>query len=68
MGLIIPGFVPSTLHEIVEYTPSLTEWMVSAGIYAAGAMVLIVLLKTTLPVFTGEVSVARRSFTSLPPR
>ena len=67
MGLIIPGFVPSTLYEIVEYTPSLTEWMVSAGIYAAGAMVLIVLLKTTLPVFTGEVSVARRSLTSLAP-
>ena len=67
MGLIIPGFVPSTLHEIVEYTPSLTEWKVSAGIFAAGSMVLIVLLKTTLPVFTGEVSVARRSLTSFPP-
>jgi molybdopterin-containing oxidoreductase family membrane subunit len=61
MGLIIPGFVPSTLHEIVEYAPSLTEWKISAGIYAAGLMVLLVLLKTTLPVFTGDVAVARRS-------
>jgi len=67
MGLIIPGFVPSTLHEIVEYTPSMTEWKVSAGVFAAGLMVLIVLLKIALPIFTGEVSVARRSLTSLPP-
>ena len=67
MGLIIPGFVPSTLHEVVEYSPSLTEWKISAGIYAAGLMVLIVLLKIALPVFSGEVSVARPSLTSLPP-
>ncbi|HMO37419.1 MAG TPA: polysulfide reductase NrfD, partial [Gemmatales bacterium] len=26
MGLIIPGFIPSTLHEIVEYTPTQIEW------------------------------------------
>ena len=32
MGLIIPGFIPSTLHEIVEYSPSLIEWKVTAGI------------------------------------
>ena len=25
MGLIIPGFVPSTLHEWVEYVPSAAE-------------------------------------------
>jgi molybdopterin-containing oxidoreductase family membrane subunit len=57
MGLIIPGFVPSTLHEVVEYTPSLTEWKISAGIFAAGLMVLVILLKVALPVFTGRVSV-----------
>ena len=26
MGLIIPGFVPSTLDQMVEYQPSLIEW------------------------------------------
>ncbi|MBS2018897.1 MAG: polysulfide reductase NrfD [Deltaproteobacteria bacterium] len=67
MGLIIPGFVPSTLHEVVEYSPSLTEWKVSAGIYAAGLMALIILLKISLPVFSGQISVARPSLTSLPP-
>jgi molybdopterin-containing oxidoreductase family membrane subunit len=51
MGLIIPGFVPSTLHEIVEYSPSLTEWKVTAGIWAFGMMVLTVILKVAIAVF-----------------
>ena len=51
MGLIVPGFIPSTLHEIVEYTPSLIEWKVSAGIWAFGLMVLTVLLKMAIAVF-----------------
>ncbi len=54
MGLIVPAFVPSTLHELVEYSPSLVEWRVSAGIFAAGAIVLIVLLRVCLPVLSGE--------------
>jgi len=51
MGLIVPGFIPSTLHEIVEYTPSLTEWKVSAGIWAFGFLILTLLLKLTITVF-----------------
>jgi molybdopterin-containing oxidoreductase family membrane subunit len=52
MGLIIPGFIPSTLHEIVEYTPSLIEWKVTVGIWAFGLLVLTVLLKVIAAVFT----------------
>lgn len=55
MGLIIPGFVPSTLHELVEYTPTLTEWKVSAGIWAFGGLVLTAGLKAGLAVWTGRV-------------
>lgn len=54
MGLIIPGFIPSTLHEIVEYSPSLIEWKVSAGIWAFGLMVLTVALKIALPILAGR--------------
>lgn len=50
MGLIVPGFIPSTLHEIVEYTPSLTEWKISVGIWAFGLMLLTVLLKMAIAV------------------
>jgi len=54
MGLIVPGFVPSTLHELVEYSPSLTEWKVSAGIWAMGFGVLTVGLRIALPVLSGR--------------
>lgn len=50
MGLIVPGFIPSTLHEIVEYSPSLIEWKVTVGIWALGLMVLTVLLKMVVSV------------------
>ncbi|MEZ4401153.1 MAG: NrfD/PsrC family molybdoenzyme membrane anchor subunit [Kofleriaceae bacterium] len=56
MGLIVPGFVPSTLHEVVEYTPSATEWKVTAGIWAFGLLVLTVALKVGLAVWTGRVA------------
>jgi len=45
MGLIVPGFIPSTLHQIVEYAPSLVEWKVSVGIWAFGLLVLTATLK-----------------------
>lgn len=49
MGLIVPGFIPSPLHEIVEYWPSLVEWKVTAGIWAFGLMVFTVAMKIALP-------------------
>jgi len=55
MGLIIPGFIPSTLHEIVEYAPSLLEWKITAGIWAFGLLILTVLLKLIAAVFAGEI-------------
>ncbi|MBK1827102.1 sulfate reduction electron transfer complex DsrMKJOP subunit DsrP [Haloferula rosea] len=59
MGLIIPGFIPSTLHEWVEYVPSATEWKVTAGIWAGGLMIYTLLLKVAIPVFTKKVSGTR---------
>ena len=55
MGLIIPGFVPSTLHEVVEYMPTITEWKVSAGIWALGLLVLTVAINVGLAVWSGRV-------------
>ncbi|MBX3128947.1 MAG: polysulfide reductase NrfD [Polyangiaceae bacterium] len=59
MGLIVPGFIPSTLHEVVEYVPSLAEWKITAGIWAFGLMVLTVGLKLALPVLKGELSASK---------
>ena len=54
MGLIIPGFIPSTLGEVVEYHPSLTEWKIMAGVWAFGLMVFTILLKIAIPVLRGS--------------
>ncbi|MCG8508845.1 MAG: polysulfide reductase NrfD, partial [Rhodospirillales bacterium] len=58
MGLIVPAFIPSTLHEIVEYAPSITEWRITAGIWAFGLMVFTIGLKIAIPIFTGKESVS----------
>lgn len=54
MGLVIPGFVPSPLGEIVEYTPTWVELGVTAGIWATGLFVLTVLVRVALPIEGGE--------------
>jgi Ni/Fe-hydrogenase subunit HybB-like protein len=55
IGLVIPGFVPSPLGEIVEYLPTGVEFAVTAGIWAMGMFVLTVLVKVALPIELGEV-------------
>jgi molybdopterin-containing oxidoreductase family membrane subunit len=67
MGLIVPGFIPSTLHEVVEYAPSLTEWKVTAGIWAFGLLLLTVMLRVAVAVFTGEMKEPRRPDSTVPP-
>jgi molybdopterin-containing oxidoreductase family membrane subunit len=54
MGLIIPGFVPSPLGEVVEYSPTGIEWAVTFGIWALGLFVLSVLVKVALPIELGR--------------
>lgn len=55
MGLIVPGFIPSTLHEVVEYEPTLAEWKITVGVWAAGLLVLTVFVRTAIPVLRGTV-------------
>ena len=54
MGLVVPGFIPSPLGEIVEYKPSLVEIGVTLGIWALGLFVLTVLVRVALPIELGE--------------
>ena len=63
MGLIIPGFIPSTLHEVVEYLPSVMEWKITAGIWALGLMIYTVAIKVTINVL----GAGRKRFSVLPP-
>jgi molybdopterin-containing oxidoreductase family membrane subunit len=50
MGLVVPAFIPTPIGEIYEYTPSLTEIMVSIGIWAIGLLIFTLLAKAALPV------------------
>ena len=54
IGLVIPGFVPSPLGEIVEYSPTWVELCVTAGIWALGLFVLTILVRVALPIELGE--------------
>ncbi|HSA55152.1 MAG TPA: NrfD/PsrC family molybdoenzyme membrane anchor subunit [Gemmatimonadaceae bacterium] len=55
IGLVIPGFVPSPLGEIVEYRPTWVELAVTAGVWALGLFVLTVLVRVALPIEMGTV-------------
>lgn len=56
MGLVVPGFVPTPLGEIVEYSPSLNETLISFGIWAFGLLCYTVFLRMTVPVLQGTIS------------
>ncbi|MCK4838799.1 MAG: polysulfide reductase NrfD [Desulfobulbaceae bacterium] len=51
-GLIIPGFVPSPMGEVVDYFPSLTEIFITLGILATGALVGTILIRPALQILT----------------
>ena len=48
MGLVVPGFIPDTLGEIYQYWPSWSELIITAGIWATGALLYTVMAKFAL--------------------
>lgn len=56
MGLLIPGLTPDTLGEIYEYSPSLTEIQVAAGIFSLGFLIFTILVKIAIPIAQGRFS------------
>jgi len=57
MGLIIPAFIPSPLGEIVEYKPTINEILVCLGIWAFGLLIYTILVRVSIPVLYGELTV-----------
>ena len=53
MGFVIPGFIPTPIGEIYEYIPSLTEVMVSMGIWGLGLLIFTLLAKAAIPIECG---------------
>lgn len=54
MGLIVPGFVPTPLGQIVEYLPSLNETLVCLGIWALGVLIYSWMLHVAIPIMNGS--------------
>ena len=48
IGLIVPGFLPSPLGEVVDYLPSWVELCVTFGIFALGITIITWLIRAAL--------------------
>ncbi len=53
-GMIVPGFLPTPLGEIVEYVPTLNEIQICIGIWAFGILLFSWMLRLALPIVSGE--------------
>jgi len=54
MGLVVPGFIPTPLGEMVEYSPSINETLVCLGIWAFGLLCYTVFLRMSIPILQGR--------------
>ena len=50
LGMVIAGFVPNPLGQVVHYAPTLPELTISLAIYAVGLLILTALYKIALEV------------------
>jgi molybdopterin-containing oxidoreductase family membrane subunit len=60
MGLIIPGFTPSTLGQIYPYTPTAVEWSIAVGVFGVGFLVFTLLVKIAVPILVGTFRATER--------
>jgi Polysulphide reductase len=54
MGLVVPGFVPTPLGEVFEYSPFRGEVFISLGIWALGMLIFTLLAKVAIPIELGD--------------
>jgi Ni/Fe-hydrogenase subunit HybB-like protein len=56
MGMIIPGFIPTPLGEIVEYAPTMPEILITIGVWALSGLIGSWLLHLALPILSGDLT------------
>ena len=50
LGMISGGFIPTPLHHVLDYIPTVPEIIISLGVYGAGFLILTVLYKIAISV------------------
>ncbi|WP_200243852.1 NrfD/PsrC family molybdoenzyme membrane anchor subunit, partial [Thiohalocapsa halophila] len=55
MGMVVPGFIPTPLGEVFEYSPTLSEMLIALGIWALGALIFTLLAKAGTAIESGQV-------------
>ncbi len=55
MGLVVPGFIPSTLGEVFEYSPTWIEISICLGIWSVGMIIYTMLAKAAIGIENGTV-------------
>lgn len=54
MGLVVPGFIPTPLGEIFEYSPTLPEFAIAIGIWAFGILIFTLMAKVVIAIELGK--------------
>ena len=50
LGFVVPGFIPSTLGDFVQYLPTFNEILLCVGIWAFGLLLYTLFLKGAIPI------------------
>ncbi len=45
LGMVVTGFIPTTMHKAASYWPTLPEFTIGIGVYSVGFLILTVLYK-----------------------
>ncbi len=61
LGLVIPGFIPSPLGELIEYSPTFPEILITTGVWALGFLIISLLYRMTVSVKLERQSAGERT-------
>ena len=50
LGMVVTGFIPTSLGEVVDYWPTIPEVIISLGIWAIGFFLITIFYKIALSV------------------
>jgi Ni/Fe-hydrogenase subunit HybB-like protein len=54
MGMIVPGFLPTPLGEIVEYFPTMPETLICIGVWSFGLLMYSWMIHLAVPILSGQ--------------